>query len=207
MERKYTILATLLVILALGLVVLPGKPDSKEIEPEMLLASVAEKSRYLSADLVTQRIIENDPTLLLIDLRPADEFRTFSLPGSVNLLPDSLFTASNLELFSEPGKDKVLYANADLTAEMAWLLCSRYSLTRMYIMKGGLNEWFSTIIKDPVVPVTASTAGLDLLNFRKAARQFFTGNGVSASAPASLPAREKVKITRKSPGSSSGGGC
>jgi rhodanese-related sulfurtransferase len=207
MERKYAILSLLLVVLALGLVILPGKSERKEIEPKILLNSLAEKSRYLSVDQVTHRIIENDPALLLVDLRPAGEFRQYSLPGSVNVLPDSLLSPSNLELFREPGKDKVLYANADLTAEMAWLLCARYNVGRIYIMKGGLNEWFNTIIKEQPVSFTASTTDLDLINFRKAARQFFTGSGIPVAVPATSPASEKVTITRKQPSAASGGGC
>lgn len=207
MERKYTILSILLIVLALGLVILPGKREQKEIEPKILLNSVAEKSRYLSVDLVTHRIIENDPALLLVDLRPAGQFAMFSLPGSVNIQPDSLLSFANLELFREPGKDKVLYANSDLTAEMAWLLCTRYSLGRMYVMKGGLNEWFNTIIKEQNAPLTASSSDLDLLNFRKAARQFFTGAGTPAAPSGPAPTTEKVTISRKQPSAASGGGC
>jgi rhodanese-related sulfurtransferase len=172
-----------------------------------LLNSVTEKSRYLSVDLVTHRIIENDPVLLLVDLRPASEFKLYSLPGSVNVQPDSLLSPANLELFREPGKDKVMYANSDLTAEMAWLICARYNVGRIYIMKGGLNEWFSTIIMEQNVPATASTTDLDLLNFRKAARQFFTGSGIPVATTTTAPASEKVTITRKQPSASSGGGC
>ena len=75
MERKYIYLATLLIILALGLVILPKKNDLKEMPPKVLLSAIAEKSRYLSVDQVTHRIIENDPTLMLIDLRPANRWR------------------------------------------------------------------------------------------------------------------------------------
>jgi sulfur-carrier protein adenylyltransferase/sulfurtransferase len=207
MERKYTILSVLLIVLALGLVILPGKSERKEIEPKILLNSVTEKSRYLSVDLVTRRIIENDPTLLLVDLRPAGEFRQFSLPGSVNVQQDSLLGRANLELFREPGKDKVIYANSDLTAEMAWLLCARCNVDRIYIMKGGLNEWFTTIIKEQNASPTASTSDLELLNFRKAARQFFTGNGIPVAASGTAPASEKITITRKTPSATSGGGC
>ena len=207
MERKYTILSVLLIVLALGLVILPGKSERKEIEPKLLLNSVTEKSRYLSVDLVTHRIIENDPTLLLVDLRPAVEFKLFSLPGSVNVQPDSLLSAASLELFREPGKDKVMYANSDLTAEMAWLICARYNMGRIYIMKGGLNEWFTTIIKEQNVSPTASATELELMNFRKAARQFFTGSGIPVAASGAAPIGEKVTITRKQPSASSGGGC
>ena len=207
MERKYTMLAILLVVLALGLVVLPKNNDRKEIAPQNLLSSIAEKSRYLTADQVTHRIIENDPTLLLVDLRSPDQFKTFALPGAVNIQPDSLLSKSTLELFNQPGKDKVLFGNEDLTAEKAWIICSRYAVNRMYIMKGGLNEWFNTIIKEQTPSETASSTDLDLISFRNAARQFFTGKGSVSNTTVTTPSAEKIKIVRKVPSASAGGGC
>lgn len=207
MERKYTILSVFLVVLAFGLVILPKKNNLKETDPKLLLSAVTEKSRYLTVDQVTHRIIENDPALLLIDLRSADQFKTFTLPGSLNIHPDSLLSATNLDLFNQPGKDKVLYANADLTSEKAWLICTRFSLNRIYIMKGGMNEWFNTIIKEKPVTGTLSTADLDLLSFRKAARQFFIGSAVATSAEVNIAAKEKIKVIRKEPRAASGGGC
>ena len=207
MERKYTILAILLIVLALGLVILPKANEQKETNPKVLLSAIAEKSRYLTVDQVTHRIIENDPTLLLIDLRTADQFKTFALPGSLNITTDSLLSQANLELFSQPGKDKVLYANSDLTSEKAWLLCTRFSLNRIYIMKGGMNEWFNTIIKEKAVKGTPSSADLDLLSFRKAARQFFIGSGETVNATVNPAANEKIQVIRKAPKAASGGGC
>ena len=207
MERKYTILAILLIVLALGLVILPKKNELKETNPKELLLAVVEKSRYLTIDQVTHRIIENDPTLLLIDLRPADQFKTFALPGSLNILPDSLLSRTNTELFNQPGKDKVLYGNADLTSEKAWLLCSRYALNRIYIMKGGMNGWFNTFVKENPVSSTPSTAELDLISFRKAARQFLIGTGETSNSSVNAPVREKIQVLRKAPKAASGGGC
>ena len=207
MERKYAVLAALLVVLALGLVILPKNKERKEVDPEILLQSIAEKSRYLSVDVVTHRIIESDPTLMLIDLRPAEEFKKFNLPGAVNIPADSLLTPSTGELFSMPGKDKVLYANSDLLAEKAWLICSRYSRSRVYIMKGGLNEWFNTFMMEQPVATTASSAELDLRNFRNAARQFFTGKGSTSEKPAAMQNKVAIPLTRKVPAASAGGGC
>lgn len=207
MERKYTILSVLLIVLALGLVILPKKDDKKEIDSKILLSMIAEKSRYLTADQVTHRIIENDPTLLLIDLRPADQYKKFALPGSVNLNPDSLLSKTTIELFSQPGKDKVLYSNAGLISEKAWLLCTRYSIDRMYVMQGGMNEWYNTIIKAQVTSPTASTSDLDLASFRIAARQYFTGEGSASAAPVNSKPIEKVQVVRKAPAAASGGGC
>lgn len=206
MKRNYVILASVMVLLAFGLVILPSHGDRKEIDSKALLTAVADKSRYLSADQVTQRIIEKDPTLILVDLRPSQEFRAFALPGAVNIPPDSLLAASTLEILGQPGKDKVLFAASDLLAEKAWLLCSRYAQSRMYVMKGGMNEWFNTIIREGVPAPTASSADLDLLRFRSAARQFFTGDGAEVQAPAAASGSVKVTITRKTP-AASGGGC
>lgn len=207
MERKYTILSVFLVVLAFGLVILPKKNILMEKDPKVLLTAVADKSRYLTVDQVTHRIIENDPALLLIDLRSADQFNAFALPGSLNIHPDSLLSATNLDLFNQPGKDKVLYANADLTSEKAWLICARFSLNRIYIMKGGMNEWFSTIVKGKPVSGTPSTADLDLLSFRKAARQFFIGSGEVANTEVNMAPKVKIEVIRKAPRATSGGGC
>jgi sulfur-carrier protein adenylyltransferase/sulfurtransferase len=207
MKRTTIILATILIILALGLALLPRKNGPAETGPGILLSSIVEKSRYLDVDQVTHRIIENDPTLLLVDLRPADQFRIFTLPGAINLSPDSLLTKNNIELFSQPGKDKVLFSNADLTAEKAWLLCTRFSLNRIYIMKGGMNELFNTIINQKEISGTPSSADLDLLNFRKAARQFFMGSAETGNNQKSSAVKRQVTLVRKAPGAKSGGGC
>jgi len=206
MERKYTILAVLLIVLALGLVILPKKKELKETDPKVLLSAITEKLRFLSADLVTHRIIEKDPTLMLIDLRPATQFKAFALPGAINIQPESLLTSETMELLNQPGKDKVLYANSDIQAEKAWLIGTRYSINRLYILKGGLNEWYNTIIKPAEASSTASSTDLDLLSFRNAARQYFTGAG-QTNETSSAKAPVKVNVVRKAPEAKSGGGC
>ena len=74
-------------------------------------------------------------------------------------------------------------------------------------MKGGLNEWFNTIIETGMVSITASTTDLELLSFRNAARQYFTGTGQTIPVPAAGNPGEKVTVTRKASGAKSGGGC
>jgi rhodanese-related sulfurtransferase len=207
MERKYTILAALMIILALGLVLVPKRKELKETDPKAVLSAITEKSRYLSVDQVTHRIIENDPTLMLIDLRPASEFKIFALPGAINIQPDSLLSASAWGFLNEPGKDKVLYANAGQIAEKAWLTATRYSISGLYIMKGGLNEWYNTIINSADASVTASSAELNLANFRNAARQYFTGVRQQLEKTAPAQKRENIQVIRKVPKATSGGGC
>jgi rhodanese-related sulfurtransferase len=205
MQKKYTLLSILLIVMALGLVILPKKKD--KMNSKIQLSSITDKSRYLTVDQVTHRIIENDPTLLLIDLRPAEQFRKFALPGSINLHPDSLLSKSTIDLFMQPGKDKILYADADPISEKAWLLFSQDPIKRTYVMKGGMKEWQNTILKEQTPSATASTTELDLISFRNAARQYFTGEGSAQVTPAASRPVEKVQVVRKAPAASSGGGC
>lgn len=207
MERKYTILSIFLIVLAFGLVILPRKNNRKAIDPNALPSSVVEKSRYLTVDQITHRIIEDDPTLTLIDLRPADLYKSFALPGSVNIHPDSLFNKSGFDLLNQPGKDKILYANSDLPAEKAWLLCSRYSISRVYIMKGGMDEWDNTFIHIKPISGTPSSTELDLLSFRNAARQYFVGSSEKSDAPVTPKVTEKIPVIRRAVKATSGGGC
>jgi rhodanese-related sulfurtransferase len=171
------------------------------------LRAIAEKSRYLTVDQVAHRIIENDPTLLLVDIRDARQFKKNALQGAINIHPDSLLSFSSIELFNQPGRDKVLYVESDLTNEVINVIDSRYSSARIYIMKGGLNEWTNTILKEQTTSAIASSSEIDLINFRSAARQYFTGDSKNANISVAPKSNEKVTFTRKTPAASSGGGC
>jgi rhodanese-related sulfurtransferase len=212
MDRRYTILAILMVVAAFGLLILPDRSKSKEINPEELLVSVDDPARFLSTDLITERIIGADPTLQLIDVRPSDQFRQFALKGATNIPLDSLLGPGGQEILMQAGMDKVFYSNADIEADQAWQICKRSSINRIFVMKGGLNFWFSSIMKCSPPPATASSQDIDLYNFRMAARQYFTGEsslenvqGVTDNAKDNNKG-EKVKVIKKET-KSAGGGC
>jgi rhodanese-related sulfurtransferase len=211
MDRRYTILAILVIIAAFGLLIVPKGGGNKEIAPGKLLISVTDQARFLSTDIVTERIIGGDPTLQLIDVRPAGQFRKFALPGAVNILLDSLLSPNYSEILHQPGKDHVFYSNADIEADQAWQLCSRISVARIFVMKGGLNFWFSTIVKGTQPEQTAPSQDLDLYSFRQSSRQYFTGGSSTGAGQSDkktdkeMP--EKVKVIKKVPAAASGGGC
>lgn len=211
MDRRYTILAILVIILAAGLLLIPDRSEKKEIGPEKLLSAINDPARFLSTDDITERIIGGDPTLQLIDVRPAKQFNTYALPNAVNIPLDSILSPSWRELLHQKGKDKVFYSNGDIEADAAWQICARNGISSIFVMKGGLNHWFNTIIKGSVPSNTASTNDLDLYSFRQSARQYFTGGGntegVKSAMKEDAGKRVKVNIEKKSSAKSSGGGC
>jgi rhodanese-related sulfurtransferase len=209
MDRRYTILAILAIVLAAGLLFIPNRGEKKEITPEKLLAAINDPARFLSTDAVTERIIGGDPTLQLIDVRPEKQFNTFALPGAVNIPVDSILSPSWTELLHQHGKDKVFYSNGDVEADAAWQICARKGIHGVFVMKGGLNHWYNTIIKGAEPLNTASSDDLDLYSFRLSARQYFTGGGNQSVASPAENAKKPVKvmIERKPVKKSSGGGC
>jgi rhodanese-related sulfurtransferase len=208
MDRRYTILAILVIVAAFGLLILPEKSGSNETDPSKMLISVNDHARFLSTDLITERIIEADPTLQLIDVRPASEFRVFALPGAVNIPIDSLLSPQWKDKVSEKARDKVFYSNGSIESDLAWQICTRMQIPRVFVMEGGLNRWYETIIKGVEPSETASAKDLDLYSFRLAARQYFIGSETSKEEPskASSP-KEKVNVVKQAPAPAAGGGC
>jgi rhodanese-related sulfurtransferase len=186
---------------------MPAKDSAKQTQPELLLTAIDDPSRFLTTDDITDRLVKKDPALMLIDIRPAVQFNAFSIPGALNIPIDSLLSASAQEMLNQNGMDKVFYSNADVTSDQAWIICKRLGMQRIYVMQGGVNKWFNTIVKAEKPAESAPGKAFDLYQFRIAARQHFFGNSEMAAAPKGETNKEKVIVVKKASGAKSGGGC
>lgn len=206
MNKRYLLLAVIVVLLGAGMLFMPNSNDNKQVNPELLLTAIDDPSRFLTTDDITDRLVKKDPALLLLDVRPAAQFKSFSIPGSVNLPVDSLLSAASMEMLKQDAKDKVFCSNSDVTADQAWIICKRLGLKRIYVMQGGINQWFNTIVKATKPAESASSKTIELYQFRVAACQHFYGSPEMAAAPKPEP-RKTVTVIKKAPKAASGGGC
>lgn len=175
MNTRYIALATLMLIMGAGLLLLPVQQNTDEAPPEVLLQELNDDTRYYSTDEVAQMIIDQDPSILLIDVRSPEEYEKFSLEGALNIPFDRMLDEDNLALLEDDRRSLILFSNGDLRAEQAWLLCRRMGLTHLQVMYGGLNRWAETILM-PEPPQAAAPKGeIDLYQTRLGARQYFTG--------------------------------
>lgn len=194
--NRYQILALVLFILAAGLVLLPKHKKNEGISPELFVKNASSTERYISTDLLADRLVNQDPTVLLIDTRPAIEFNNFALPNAINiplkdLLKDELNGYLDQDLY-----DVVLYSNDNFYADEAWMIGNRLGYKNLYVLKGGLNEWFNTII-DPKKPEeTMPKEDFELYSFRKAAGMYF---GVSMEIEEEAKVVVKKEVTVKKP--------
>lgn len=140
-------ITVLLVGLAVLLAFMPN-PASKffKVKPEKLLERSASQEIYFSVDEVARFVNNEDSTVQLIDIRSADEFRKCNIPGSVNVPFEDLLNPAWSGYFNQKNIRTVFYGNSDLNANIAWTIATGLGTENCYVMKGGLNEWYKTVM-------------------------------------------------------------
>ena len=203
MNRNYIYLTLLMLILAIGTLMLKKEKEPVQIEPRELLYELIQPTRYVSTDQVAKMIIQNDPSLELIDVRSLNEFESFSLPKAVNVPLDSLISKNSLSNFGIPGTKVVFISNDDIASDQAWILTKRLGYKSTYVMKGGLNRWMETIIEPKKPEETESAEAFATYSFRQGARIYFTG----AKTENTIAPKKKIEVQRIKKSGGTSGGC
>ncbi len=188
--RRYQILAVILFVLAAGLVLLPKYKKNEGIKPELFVKNAISSERFISTDVLADRLVNQDPVILLVDTRSEKEFNDYSLPNALNI-PLKDFLNEDFDGFiNQDIYDVILYSNDSFYADQAWMIGNRLGYTNLYVLEGGLNEWFNTIINPKYPDETMPKEAFELYSFRKAAGMYF---GVGVTEP------ETKKETIKKP--------
>ena len=203
MKAKYIVPALVIYAISVGLYYLPEK-DTDVITPEYVLIKSKDNSRFISTHKLAERIIERDPSLKLVDVRMVDEYENYTIEEAINNPFEEIISENWTDELTEEGKDIILFSNGDVFSEQAWNLCEQKGYKNLYILKGGLNEWFRTIILPEPPPATASSEAIDLYSFEKAASIYFGGTPVGDQAQ---PAPKKDVVIRKKNKKAAEGGC
>ncbi len=205
MNKRYYLLAGIMIILGMVLALLPEKNYYKQIKPVELLAEINDPARYVTTDQVAQKIIDQDPSIVLVDVRSEKENQEFSLPGALNIPMAELLNTEYTDMLDPATQDIIFFSNSDIYAEQAWIVAARYGFTNIYIMKGGLNCWVETIMKPVPPPSTASNCEIDLYEFRRGACTYFGGGNTIVQADDSKA--KPLVVKRRNKKSVAAGGC
>ena len=111
-----------------------------------MTASLFGEVRINAPDAV--RLI-NDRDAVIVDLRPAAEFKRGHLLNAINL-PFAKIDERVSELGKDKGKPVLLYCALGSMASQAALKLKKHGFTEVYPLKGGLNAWTGANL-----PVTA----------------------------------------------------
>ncbi len=190
MKRREVIIIGLMLIGSIISIFLPDiKPLRHIIGPKQLLHEVNKQGRYITTDEVAKMIMENDPSLLLIDVRSPKEYKKYTLDGAINIPMDKIMDEANKDYFDQDVYTTVLFSNGSSLADQAWLRLRSYDYKANKVMKGGLNEWYRTILnpQKPVDEILTAQLEKQYL-FRKGAQIYFTG-----ATPVTGAATKKTK--------------
>lgn len=172
-KRSYQFLALILVTLSGILLFLPKNVKQEGIPPELFAKNILSTERYVGPDDLADRMINDDPVLLLVDTRSFEEFQEYSLPNAINIPMTQIFSDELNPYLNQDIYDVILFSNDNFTADQVWMLCNRMSYQRIYVLNGGLNAWFNTIIHPKKPAETMPQNAHDLYSFRRAAGTYF----------------------------------
>lgn len=140
-------ISAILIGLGIILAVIPLTSNSSfTAKPMNLLTEITGDDRAFSVDQVARFISNEDSTLQLIDLRPASEFAQMNIPGSINVPYTDFLKNDPGLIINDKNLKYVFYSNGDLNAGYALSIARGMKYNNTYIMKGGLNEWFATVM-------------------------------------------------------------
>lgn len=197
MKARY-ILSIVLVSLGLIAAILPQKKNSSlELDAQQLLSEIQLENYIISIDEMANAMINNDPEYQLIDVRPKEEYEKFSLPGAMNIPFENLFDEEWAPYVDQVARKNVFYCNGTTLASEAWMLTRQKGFQNNYILRGGLNNWYATII-EPDEP-SSINGEEDIFQYqaRIGAKQFFTGAGAADNSSNKKKAKKPVPRRKK----------
>jgi rhodanese-related sulfurtransferase len=166
-----------IILLSCGLILalLPLTANrSFTVSPQKLLDEAFDETSYFTADQVARFVATEDTSIMLIDLRSPEEFSRLNIPGSVNIPYNSFIDIAPGTITGDGYMKNILYSNGDIDANNAWVIAKGLKIKNIYVMKGGLNEWFNTVINSRFTGERISARENALYENRKRAGQIFT---------------------------------
>lgn len=208
---RYKILALILLVLAGGLVLLPKTQKQEGIEVEQLLSNVLSQERYISTDQIAHKLISQDPSFILVDVRDPEHYNNYALPNALNIPMENLLDEDNQLYLNQNQFDVVFYSNDNFHADQAWVLCNRLGYKNLRVLSGGMNKWFKTIINPSVPDQKMAAEDFKLYSTRKAASMFFgvmyPDQGVVEESGVEEPVAKKIITVKKRKKKPVEGGC
>ncbi|WP_346855704.1 rhodanese-like domain-containing protein [uncultured Draconibacterium sp.] len=140
-------ISVLLLGIGLLLAFLPYSPSHTfQVKPSELVAKLSAGDYSFTVDQVARFVNNEDSTVQLIDVRSEEEFKNCNIPGAINIPYSDLLNPDWEGYLNQPGIRTIYYANSDQMAELALTIAQGMGYENSFVMKGGLNEWFRTVM-------------------------------------------------------------
>lgn len=183
-------------------VTLPYKLTARQ-----MLEEAINRVAFYSPEEVAEIIVQKDPEFQFIDVRPQDEYESFSLPRAINIPLTEILSDEYRDYLNQDVKRNILYSNGTLDAVKAWMITRQLGWENNYVMEGGLNYWVE-IIMNPFPPAnTSPNEEIAKYQFRKASGQSIGGNTNTVTSTSTQTRVAKPPIKRRAKRTRVEGGC
>jgi rhodanese-related sulfurtransferase len=196
-------------IIGLGLIIAAVPQNTTrpyKVDASQLLVEIKNGQQFINPEEVADMLVQNDPSIQLIDVRNPDEFNSFSLPGAINIPLESILLKDFEDILNQDTKTNVFYSNGTLQANEAWMLTRQIGFKNNYVLMGGLNYWVESIANPQKPSNSSANEELARYNFRLAAGSALgTGSseGISTETKTNTspltPAIPKIEKKKKKP--------
>jgi rhodanese-related sulfurtransferase len=187
--------------------------------PQLNADPIAETHVYSADQMLEKRFVQIAPAelfktvynqsinLVMLDVRTESDFNLYHINGAINIPLDKLSTIIP-DLLTEPPANSVfvLMSNDEAAATVAWKQVSASTVSNVYILEGGLNNWISFFGKDEDFQAASSVTD-DKLGyvFSAALGSKYESCDPNPQAYEELEFEAKIKLQLKR--DKSGGGC
>lgn len=144
------------------------------VKPKDLLSEVLDNKTYLTVDQAARFLISEDSSVQFIDLRSPEEFKVVNIPGSINLPYSELLDHDPGSILNNGKIWNIFYSNGDYDSNYALAVARGLNLKNTYVMIGGLNEWFNTVMNSSFTGDKISARENAMFETRTRAKKMFT---------------------------------
>ncbi len=167
--------SVVLICLGFTLALLPlSGSRSFIVKPKRLLAETLDQKSYFTVDQVARFIVTEDSSVRIIDLRSPEEFTSFNIPGSINVPYKEFLNNDPAGFINNENIKNIFYSNGDYDSNYALVLAQGMNYKNVFVMKGGLNEWFNIVMNSNFAGNKISARENALFETRLRAKNMFT---------------------------------
>jgi rhodanese-related sulfurtransferase len=103
--------------------------------------------KFMTPDELAFRIMDEDKSIQIIDLRSTEEFKKFNLPGSYSYSIKELFDKDAERFLKVKKKRNIFIADDELTSKQGAIIADKLGYVNPVFLKGGLNEFKKEILE------------------------------------------------------------
>jgi len=135
----------LMIGVAVLILILPESPRAKwfETDAKTILTEAAEGKQYVEADELAYKLLNpKENNFVLVDVRNDAAFAEFTLPGAIHIPTAKVLDMGYKKLLQEKNQPVLFFGFDDTDANQAWLALRRSGLKEVFVLEGGLNQFF-----------------------------------------------------------------